>query len=143
LTDDKVAARQAGLADWRDESNDTVLEWAGMLGVDPPTLLANPHIGIEPVDAMLGHEDLSTLPDEDRNYVAAKLIAHVGALLVQQHGGGWAVDDDPSSPSYARYVIKGDDGKRYDPGRAVMGYFQAPSGRRIVEHIAEAEAAAT
>lgn len=143
MTDDKLAYRQAGLDEWREENRQTVLDWAGMLGVDPPTMLENPHLGIEPVDQMLGHEDLESLPPEDRNYVAAKLVAHVGALFVQQHGGDWAVDDDPGSPSYARYVIKADNGKRYDPGRAVMGYFHAPPGRRIVDHIAEAEAAAT
>jgi hypothetical protein len=143
LTDEKVAARQEGLDEWREENQQTVLDWAGMLGVDPVTLLENPHLGLEPVDAMLGHEDLGSLPPEDRNYVAAKLIAHVGALFVQSHGGDWAVDDDPASPSYARYVIKGADGRRYDPARVVMGYFAAPQGRRIVDHIAEADAAAT
>ena len=141
--EEKLAARQAGLAEWRNESVESLLEWALAVHVDPQGMLENPLGAMGPVEQLLRDEDLSGLEREEFNWLAAKLLVYVAAVLAQANGGRWAVDEDPSSPSYTRYVIENDEGTKFDPGRVVMGYFDDPPGRSLVQHIAEAEAAAT
>ena len=136
----KVAERQAGLADWGEGSVVALMRWATTIGADPQEMLLNPASGIAPVERMLDGEDVAGLPADDRNWVTSHLLAHVAAILMHNHGGGWAVDDDPDSPSYTRYVIDAD-GTYYDPGRAVAGYLKSPpGGRDLAAHIADAEA---
>jgi hypothetical protein len=141
MTDaDRVAEYQAGLAEWRVDSTAALERWAGMVGTHPPTTIENPHLAIEPTQAMLGHEDLESLPEDDRNYVFSHLLALVAAVLRQRRGGDWAVDDDPASETYARYVIDAG-GVFYDPGQVVIDYLMTPPGTRDLErHIALAEA---
>jgi len=144
MTDDteRLAARQAGLASWKNESVANLMDWAVTVGVDPQAMLENPWSGIAPVEKMLRDEDLSTLDRDQRNWLTSRLLVHVAAILAQANGGGWAVDDDPESPSYTRYVIESD-GRRFDPGQAVINYFMDPPGRSLVQRISDAEAAAT
>ena len=97
-----------------------LMRWATTIGADPQEMLLNPASGIAPVERMLDGEDVAGLPADDRNWVTSHLLAHVAAILMHNHGGGWAVDDDPDSPSYTRYVIDAD-GTYYDPTRAVAG----------------------
>lgn len=143
MTDaERVAEYQAGLAEWRIESAESLMAWAAMCGTDPETMRNNPHLGLEPAQTALGHEDLGALGDDDRNFVFSQLLALVAGVLLQRHGGDWAVDDDPASPTYARYVIDVD-GTYYDPGQAVVDFMDAPPGRDLAACIAGAEAAAT
>ena len=136
----KVVERQAGLADWGEGSVVALMRWATTIGADPQEMLLNPASGIAPVERMLDGEDVAGLPADDRNWVTSHLLAHVAAILMHNHGGGWAVDDDPDSPSYTRYVIDAD-GTYYDPSRAVAGYLKSPpGGRDLAAHIADAEA---
>ncbi|MBE2320595.1 hypothetical protein DVA67_031840 [Solirubrobacter sp. CPCC 204708] len=140
---EKLSARQQGLAEWKNESVQSLIDWAQAVRVDEQGMLENPLGAMGPVEELLRDEDISTLGREDFNWLAAKLLVYVAAVLAQANGGSWAVDDDPSSPSYTRYVIRNDAGEKFDPGRVVMGYFGDPPGRSLVQHIAAAEAAAT
>ncbi len=138
--DERLAHRQAGLDDWRDESVIALLRWAEVIGADPQQMLLDPAATVPATERMLDGEDVEGLPPDDRNWVSSHLLAHVAAILMQHKGGGWHVDDDPSSPTYTRYVIDVD-GVYYDPARATMHYLQSPpGGRDLSAHIAEAEA---
>ena len=122
--EERVAERQAGLADWGEGSVVALMRWATTIGADPQEMLLNPASGIARVEQMLDGEDVAGLPVEDRNWVTSHLLAHVAAVLMHNHGGGWAVDADPESPTYTRYVIDVD-GTYYDPARAVGGYLKS------------------
>jgi len=136
----RVAERQAGLDEWRQDSLTALLRWAETIGVDPEQMLLDPTIGIAPAERMLDNEDVGGLPAEDRDWVTSHLLAHVAFILMHNRGGGWAVDDDPGSPTYTRYVVDAD-GTYYDPVRAVAGYLKSPpGGRDLAAHIADAEA---
>ena len=108
------------------------MAWAEMCGTDPETMRNNPHLGLEPAQsAALGHiEDLGALGDDDRNFVFSQLLALVARVLSSATAATGAVDDDPASPTYARYVIDVD-GTYYDPGQAVVDFMDAPPGRDL------------
>ena len=136
----RLAERQAGLDEWRQESLTALLRWAETIGADPEQMLLDPTIGIAPAEQMLDNEDVGALPTEDRDWVTSHLLAHVAFVLMHNHGGEWAIDDDPESPTYTRYVVNAD-GTYYDPARAVGGYLKSPpGGRDLAAHIADAEA---
>lgn len=138
--DELLAEHQAGLDEWRHDSVAALMRWATAIGVDPQTMLTDPASGIGPAEAMLGHEDIEALDDEDRGWVISHLLAHVAAILMQRKGGGWEVDDDPESPTYTNYVVDAD-GTYYDPIRATIGYLKSPPGARdLSEQLAETEA---
>jgi hypothetical protein len=136
MTDEqRVEQYKAGLEEWRNDSVAALLNWATNLGTDPMTTLENPHLALEPTDRMLGHEELEGLPDEDLDFLFSQLLALVAAVYQQRHGGDWAVDDDPASPTYARYVID-TGGTRFDPAQVVVDYLKARPGRSLERALA-------
>lgn len=142
MSDALVAERQAGLAEWKNDSLVHLAKWAEYIGVDPAQIIDNPLVALPEMERLLGDEDLAQLSDDDFNWLAARVMNYIAAVFKWRHGGEWVVDDRPDSPSYARYVVRGSDGKHYDPGRALMAYFdQRP--RELIPHIADAEGAAT
>ena len=86
----RLAERQAGLDEWRQESLTALLRWAETIGADPEQMLLDPTIGIAPAERMLDNEDVGALPTEDRDWVTSHLLAHVAFILMHNHGGEWA-----------------------------------------------------
>lgn len=135
--DELLEEHRAGLDEWRHDSVAALMRWATTIGVEPQEMLTNPAAGIAPAERMLGDEDIEALSDDDRGWVISHLLAHVAAILMHEHGGGWEVDADPSSPTYTNYVVDAG-GTYYDPIRATIGYLKSPPGERdLAEQLAE------
>jgi hypothetical protein len=132
-----LAERQAGLQAWKTEALAILLDWGVTLGLEPDVTREHPIMLIAPIDERLRDADIG--PDE---LTASRILAFAGALLRWKHQGEWVVDDWPDSPSYARYVIEGRDGRRYDPSLVATGYLDDVPPRNLVRRLADAEAAA-
>ncbi len=143
MSDAVVADREAGLPAFKTESLEAVANWANEVGVDPAEMLESPLVALAAVDRMLGNEDISQLSDDEFTWLGARLLNYIGAVYIWRFDGEWVVDDRPDSPSYTAYVVRGSNGKHYEPGRAAIDFLNAPAPRELIAHIAAGEAAAT
>lgn len=141
MSADQVAELRERLPTFQAEATGALLDLAAMLGVDPPRmLLEDPAQGLPRVERLLRDEDLTTLSEDEHICLAGRLMSFIGALLKAAHDGEWTVDDDPSSPSYAHYVVAAGD-EVFDVSAALQAYLDDRPPRSLVRRIAEIEAA--
>jgi hypothetical protein len=95
------------------------------------------------VEQVFADQDLTQVDQDDLNWLGGLLLTWIGAVFVERHDGEWVVDARPGSASFTAYVVRGRDGRHYDPSLVVKTYFDAPPPRNLVPQLDAAEHAAS
>lgn len=74
------------------------------LGVTPAHAVLTDAVAFAPLLAT-ALRDQQVESADDRVWLLTRVGYYAGEYLVQRHGGCWFVNDDPASPSFARFVV--------------------------------------
>jgi hypothetical protein len=131
--------RRLTLGQWRREMDEAVIELGRLLGIDPPAALRDEPARVLPVLRRVMADDMSGRSDRDRTWVATRLLAIVGQVLIRDRGAEWMVEDDATSSAYARYVLRRPGGRSVDLGAMVTEFLAQPAGREVIALAAAAD----
>lgn len=143
--------RVEDLDGFRDWSRNAVLEigdvllQAGRAPFDAPEeLLAEPSLlGLGPLDELLAGERQAP-PGEQDVWLVSHVLAYVAVYLIAKFDGTWVVDEDPSSPTFGRYLVSvaaPDTGARVliDPAEEAVQFLDEPAGRSLLLRVVDIE----
>lgn len=130
--DELLARRIAEFETFRAERLPVLHEFCKALGFDQPhEVLIEPKKFLPLLDRGLQHAVIS---EENRAWLVTRIGYYIGESLISLLGGYWLVDQDPSSPSFARYVVgdfscEGADTEVIDPFEIAQRYATTPAPR--------------
>ncbi|MBF6028399.1 hypothetical protein ICY20_11660 [Pseudomonas sp. P115] len=130
--DELLARRIAEFETFRAERLPVLHEFCKALGFDQPhEVLIEPKKVLPLLDRGLQHAVIS---EENRAWLVTRIGYYIGEYLISLLGGYWLVDQDPSSPSFARYVVgdfscEGADTEVIDPFEIAQRYATTPAPR--------------
>lgn len=95
--------RAAGFAAFRSERLQVLHKFCESLGFDQPhEVLIEPKRFLFQLDSGFQRADIN---EEDRVWFVTRIGYYIGEYLISLFGGYWLLDEDQSSPSFARYVV--------------------------------------
>ena len=150
MTPEEIARLQrskAKLPEFLDELGPVLDDFIERLGIKSEHDLRL-HVG--KYAAALGQrlENMAVSDEDDRTWLAARMIYFVGEYFVQKYGGHWFVYDIPGNPMFGRYVV-GQFAHAANPDMVVdliqfaLNYVDAPPPRNLVKKLADIDAVLT
>lgn len=138
--------RRELLPAWVEASRELVVTLGELSRWDPPELLLeHPSHGLMHMSTICGSGDLT--PFEMIGYKPFDLFLTVycAEYMFSDVGGGWVLDEDPESPTFARFLMGGYDADHPDATvdvyAAVTAFLVEPEGRdleKLLESLQEA-----
>ncbi|WP_026413351.1 hypothetical protein [Actinomadura oligospora] len=138
--------RRELLPAWIEASRDLVVHLGALSRWDPPeTLLEHPSHGLMHMSMICASEDLT--PFEMIGYKPFDLLltTYCAEYMFSDVGGGWVLDENPESPTFARFLMGGYDEDHpdatVDVHAAVIAFLDEPEGRdlaKLLESLQEA-----
>ncbi|GLY72294.1 hypothetical protein [Actinoallomurus iriomotensis] len=129
--------RRELLPDWAEASRALVVRLGALSRWDPPeTLLENPSHGLMHMGAVCAGDPA---PFEMIGYQPFDLLltAYCAEYMFSDVGGGWVLDEDPDSPTFARFLLgeydADDPDATVDVHAAVTAFLNEPEGRDLEE----------
>ena len=113
-----------------------LVDFCERLGFEAPYRVLNePEVFLAPLDAWVAEQDLGEQTgQEDRVWLATRLMYYLGELLIQRFQGCWLLEDDPNRSCFGKFVV-GDFAEfnegRVDPALAAMEFMSQPVGRSL------------
>lgn len=90
--------------DFMDERLSRLAEFAGDIGINPPSLVvAEPESVLQEIDMFMS---MQSVEDGDFAWIVGIMAVFVGELLVRRFGGYWLICDEASSRLLGRIVVK-------------------------------------
>lgn len=136
--DELLARRMAEFETFRAERLPVLHEFCKALGFDQPhEVLIEPNKFLPLLDRGLQHAVIS---EENRVWLVTRIGYYIGEYLISLLGGYWLVDQDPLSPSFARYVVgdfscQGANTEVIDPFEIAQRYATTPEPRFLRQEI--------
>ena len=136
--DELLARRMAEFETFRAERLPVLHEFCKALGFDQPhEVLIEPDKFLPLLDRGLQHAVIS---EENRAWLVTRIGYYIGEYLISLLGGYWRVDQDPLSPSFARYVVgdfsrEGANTEVIDPFEIAQRYATTPVPRFLRQEI--------
>ncbi|WP_411381639.1 hypothetical protein [Pseudomonas sp. MPB26] len=137
-TDMLLARRAAEFPAFRSERLPVLHKFCESLGFDQPhEVLIEPKKFLFQLDSGFQHADIN---EEDRVWLVTRIGYYIGEYLNSLFGGYWLLDEDLSSPSFARYVVgdfstAGVKTKTVDPFEIAQRYATTPAPRFLRQEI--------
>lgn len=133
-----LARRISGFDSFKAERMPVLHEFCKSLGFDEPhEVLNQPERFLSMMDSGFKNAVVS---EENRVWLITRMGYYIGEYLVCLYDGLWLVDKDPSSPTFAKYVV-GDfsfDGvisRLVDPFEMAQCYVDTPAPRFLKQEI--------
>ena len=136
--DELLARRMAEFETFRAERLPVLHEFCKALGLDEPhEVLIEPNKFLPLLDSGFQHAVIS---EENRAWLVTRIGYYIGECLISLLGGYWLVDQDPLSPSFARYVVgdfsfEGANSEVIDPFEIAQRYATTPAPRFLRQEI--------
>ncbi|ONH54207.1 hypothetical protein SAMN04490182_5655 [Pseudomonas cedrina] len=130
--------RAAGFAAFKSERMPVLHKFCESLGFDQPhEVLIEPKKFLPLLDDGFQHAVIS---EENRVWFVTRIGYYIGEYLISLFDGCWLLDDDPLSPSFAKYVvgdfsIEGVKAKVVDPFEIAQRYAITPAPRFLRQEI--------
>ena len=130
--------RAAGFSAFKSERLPVLHKFCESLGFDQPhEVLIEPKKFLFQLDSGFQRADIN---EEDRVWFVTRIGYYIGEYLISLFGGYWLLDEDPSSPSYTRYVVgdfskTGVKTKIVDPFKIAHRYATTPAPRFLRQEI--------
>ncbi|MEW2354039.1 hypothetical protein [Spirillospora sp. NPDC029432] len=128
--------RREFLPDWIETSRELVVYLGELSRWDPPeVLLEQPSHGLGHMSIICASEDLT--PFEMIGYQPFDLLltAYCAEYMFSDAGGTWVLDEDPASPTFARFLMGKYDADHPDATvdvySAVTAFLNEPEGREL------------
>lgn len=138
-TPDRLLARRAAeFPAFRSERLPVLHKFCESLGFDQPhEVLIEPKKFLFQLDSGFQHADIS---EENRVWFVTRIGYYIGEYLISLFSGYWLLDEDLSSPSFARYVVgdfskPGVKTKIVDPFEIAQRYATTPAPRFLRQEI--------
>ncbi|MBO2455382.1 hypothetical protein J4573_50475 [Actinomadura barringtoniae] len=130
--------RRELLPNWVGESRDLVVYLGALSRWDPPeTLLEHPSHGLGHMSTICAFEDLTAFEMIGYKPFDLLLTAYCAEYMFFDIGGRWVLDEDPESPTFARFLMgeydADDPDATVDVYAAVTAFLNEPEGRRLEE----------
>ncbi|MBK5302014.1 MULTISPECIES: hypothetical protein [Gammaproteobacteria] len=98
-----LARRISGFDSFKSERMPVLHEFCKSLGFDEPhEVLNQPEKFLPMMDSGFKNAVIS---EENRAWFITRIGYYIGEYLISLYDGLWLVDKDPSSPTFARYVV--------------------------------------
>ncbi|MCD5977711.1 hypothetical protein [Pseudomonas quasicaspiana] len=133
-----LARRVAGFDSFKAERMPVLHEFCKSLGFDQPhEVLNQPEIFLSLLDRGFINTVVS---EENRVWLITRIGYYIGEYLVCLYHGLWLVDKDPSSPTFAKYVVgdfsfEGVSTQVVDPFEMARRYVETPVPRFLKQEI--------
>lgn len=133
-----LARRVAGFDSFKAERMPVLHEFCKNLGFDEPhEVLNRPERFLPMLDSGLMNAVVS---EENRVWLITRIGYYIGEYLVCLYDGLWLVDKDPSSPTFAKYVVgdfsfEGVVAQVVDPFEMAQLYVDTPVPRFLKQEI--------
>lgn len=144
MSHDDLHTRQKGLANFAQQGEQLLLEFAAASELEQPALVLK---DVEAIAALLQIVDSELadayLEEEDRDWLVPRLGAAIGQYFILDYKAEWAVNTVPDSPQYGHYVVlvpsPSDDHKVYpvDPFEAAYEYVHQEPDRDLLSLLDE------
>lgn len=133
-----LTRRIAGFAAFKSERLPVLHEFCTSLGFEQPhEVLNTPGKFLAQLDSGFRSAVIS---EANRVWFITRIGYYIGEYLATRYDGYWQVDEDPASPTFARYVVGGFsfDGvttPMVDPMQMAQEYADTPAPRSLVQEI--------
>lgn len=133
-----LARRKAGFSTFKSERLPVLHEFCTSLGFEQPhEVLNTPGKFLAQLDSGFRSAVIS---EANRIWFITRIGYYIGEYLATRYDGYWQVDEDPASPTFARYVVGGFsfDGvttPMVDAMEMARQYADTPAPRSLVQEI--------
>ncbi len=139
-----LTRRQAGFDAFYEALIPTLVEFAGLMGVQPAhEVLTNANAFIPSLEKSL--RDMAVSVQEDRAWLLLRVGQFIGEAFVQKYSGCWYVNDIEGSRYFARYVVGRFTGlgtvvPMLDPFEVAQAFVDTPGLRNLQSLLDEVDA---
>lgn len=136
--------RQARFDRFYAELAPVLIDFIDALGIEPaPDVLKQAGEYLPYVERAL--QDMAIADEDDRSWLATRMMYFIGEYFAQQYGGYWYVNETAGSPFFGRCVVGkfchiADSGFVVDPYALALSYVDAPCPRPLSVVVATVEA---